>query len=90
MFRGSSSEVECSGAQSGYSGGCSRRFDSEPWAVMGAGEKSESVAGGFGGRVLQEPELPAGRAASPGSLFCIVFESHFLVLIQKVPSWVRR
>lgn len=57
---------------------------------MGAGEKSESAAGGFGGRVLQEPELPAGRAASPGTLFCIVFESHFLVLIQKVPSWVRR
>lgn len=58
--------------------------------MIGAGEKPASAAGFFGGQVLWEPELPAGRAASPGTLFCIVFESHFLVLIQKVSSWVRR
>lgn len=64
-------------------GGCCRRFDSEQLAVTGVGEKSESAAGCLGGQVLQEPALPPGRAASLGTLFCIVFEPQFLVLIQK-------
>lgn len=70
MFQGSSSEMGTFRGTEGRVGGCSRGFDSKQLAGIGAGMRSESAAGCFGGQVLQEPGLAAARAASlPGHIF---------------------
>lgn len=64
MFQGSSSEIGTFRSTRGH-WGCLRGFESKQLAVTGTGVRSKSAAGFVGGQVLQEPGLPAGRAANP-------------------------